>query len=297
MANIVVTGGAGFIGSNLVDYLIKKKHVVTVIDNLSTGSRKNINPQAFFIHLDIRNFPLLLKSIKNIDYIFHLAALPRIQRSILNPIETNEVNIQGTLNVLESARLNKVKKVIFASSSSVYGNQKQFPLKENMKPNPLSPYALQKLTGERYCQLYSSLYKLETLCLRFFSVYGPRQNEDEEHATVIAKFYHSKKRKKSFPVYGTGEQTRDFTHVYDVVEACFSVLNSKLYGKGQVYNVCSKKPYSIKKLVSLMDGEIKFLPIKEGEIKNIVGSYRSLFKAAGWKPNHRLEDYLKIKSK
>jgi nucleoside-diphosphate-sugar epimerase len=293
MANVVVTGGAGFIGSNLVDRLIREDHVVTVIDNLSTGNKRYINPQATFINMDIRNFPLLLKSIKNTNYVFHLAALPRIQRSILNPLETNDVNIQGTLNVLEVSRLNKVKKVIFASSSSVYGNQKHFPLTEDMTPDPLSPYSLQKLAGEWYCKLYSRLYNLETVCLRFFSVYGPRQNENEEHATVIARFQHLKNIKKPLPITGNGEQTRDFTHVDDVVGACLSIMNSiEFQGVGQAYNVCSGKSYSINKLALLMNGERIFLPSKTGEIKKMIGDNNSLFKATGWIPQRSLKEYL-----
>ncbi|MCX6732989.1 MAG: NAD-dependent epimerase/dehydratase family protein [Candidatus Roizmanbacteria bacterium] len=294
MANVVVTGGAGFIGSNLVDKLIAQKHKVSIIDNLSTGHKKNINPFASFINVDVRNFPEILKSINNIDYIFHLAALPRIQRSILNPIETSEVNVQGTLNILEAARLKKTKKVIFASSSSVYGNQSYFPLTEDMTPQPLSPYSLQKLIGEKYCQLYSKLYNLETVCLRFFSVYGPRQNEKELYATVIAKFQYLKKRNKPLLITGNGEQTRDFTHVDDIVEACISVLNPTTQANGEVYNVCSSKSYSVNNLAKMMGGNAIFLPHKEGEIQNMVGDYGLLNKKTGWKPNHYLEDYLKV---
>lgn len=293
MANVVVTGGAGFIGSNLVDALIAKNHTVTVIDNLSTGAKKNINSKAIFCKTDIRNFSFILKHTKDIDYIFHLAALPRIQRSISNPMETNEVNVQGTLNVLESARLNKVKKVIFASSSSVYGDQNTLPLKESMKPNPLSPYALQKLTGEWYCKLYHDLYKLETVSLRLFSVYGPRQNENEEHATIIAKFHHLTQKGKALSITGTGEQTRDFTHVDDVVVACLSTLSTRFQGRGHVYNVCSAKPYSINTLARLIGGKVYFVPKKEGEIQNMTGDYSALHKATKWKPKHNLEDYLK----
>lgn len=292
MANVVVTGGAGFIGSNLVDFLLSKKHKVDVFDNLSTGKESFIHPQATLIKGDIRDFTLLLNSTKNTDYIYHLAAAPRIQRSISDPVGTSEINIQGTLNILEVARINKVKKVIFSSSSSVYGDQKQLPLKEHMATAPLSPYALQKLTGEWYCKLYYDLYKLPTISLRFFSVYGPRQNEKDKHATVIAKFQYLKRKGMPLPIYGSGEQTRDFTHVSDVVQACFSVLNPKLQGRGQIYNVCSAKPYSVNKVARRIGGVAVSLPLRKGEIKKMVGDYSLLSKATGWKPVYSLEDYL-----
>lgn len=211
MSKIICTGGAGFIGSHLVDKLIDLGHKVAVLDNLSTGKLENLNPKAKFTKGSIND-----NYIYNADYVFHLAAIPRVPYSVKYPEETHETNIDGTLKVLLGARKSKVKKVIFASSSSVYGDQ-ELPLRENMISHPVSPYAFHKLVGEGYMRLFNEVYGLPTVSLRFFNVYGLRADPNSEYSLVIAKFLKLKKEGKPLPIYGDGEQTRDFTYVDDLV--------------------------------------------------------------------------------
>jgi len=293
MTKVLVTGGAGFIGSNLVDRLIKDGYKVTVLDNLSGGKRENLNPKAKFYKVDICNFEKILPLFKGIDYVFHLAALPRVPFSIEKPIETNKVNVDGTLNVLFASYKNKVKRVIYASSSSVYGEQKTLPLKETMTPNPLSPYALQKLIGEMYCKIFANLYGLETVSLRFFNVYGPRMNPEGAYALAIGKFLKLKKEGKPLTIYGDGNQTRDFTHVFDVVEANILAMKSKKVGKGETLNICFGKNYSINYVADLIGGKRVYLPPRKGEPKHTLGDNSLAKKLLGWKPKVSLEKGIK----
>ena len=207
--NIVVTGGAGFIGSNIVKEL-EERNTVTVIDDLSTGDFKNIKDlverkKIKFINGSITDLNLLQKTFKNIDYVFHQAAIPSVPRSIKDPIKSNLVNVNGTLNVLTAAKKNNVLKVIYASSSSVYGDTPTIPKKEDMKPYPLSPYAISKLTAEYYCRIFSEVYNLPTICLRYFNVYGPNQNPHNEYAAVIPKFINNISNEKPPIIYGSGK--------------------------------------------------------------------------------------------
>jgi UDP-glucose 4-epimerase len=252
---IIVTGGAGFIGSNLVRAL-EKYNTVKVIDNLSTGYLKNIkdlinNTKIEFIKGNITNLNFLQKTFKDVDYIFHLAAIPSVPRSIINPIKSNHANINGTLNVLIAAKDNNVKKVIYSSSSSVYGDTPTLPKKEDMKPCPLSPYAVSKLTSEYYCQVFTEVYYLPTICLRYFNVYGPHQDKKSEYAAVIPKFITSVLNNNSPVIFGNGKQTRDFTFVKDAVNANILAAKSKETG---VFNIAYGKRISINKLAkSIMD--------------------------------------------
>lgn len=289
MSKVTVTGGAGFIGSHLANELVNNNYKVVIIDNLSTSNKANFHQKARFKKIDIRDFNALRQSIKGSDFVFHLAALPRIQRSINNPLETNEVNVQGTLNVLEAARLNNIKRVIFTSSSSVYGNQEKLPLTEDMIPQPLSPYALQKLVGEKYCQMYTDLYGLETLSLRLFSVYGPGQNGKEEYATAMGRFKHLKEQGKPLIIYGDGNQTRDLTYVGDVVRALISSIEIP-YLKQRVINICAGKSYSINQIAKLVGGKIIYKEKRKGESQNIKGSNILADKILHWQPHTFLEE-------
>jgi len=246
---IIITGGAGFIGSNLVRAL-EKYNTVKVIDNLSTGYLKNIkdlinNTKIEFIKGNITNLNFLQKTFKDVDYVFHLAAIPSVPRSIINPIKSNHANINGTLNVLIAAKDNNVKKVIYSSSSSVYGDTPTLPKKEDMKPCPLSPYAVSKLTSEYYCQVFTEVYYLPTICLRYFNVYGPHQDKKSEYAAVIPKFITSVLNNNSPVIFGDGKQTRDFTFVKDAVNANILAAKSKETG---VFNIAYGKRISINKL-------------------------------------------------
>jgi len=247
--NIIVTGGAGFIGSNLVKQLVETNHVV-VIDDLSTGHIKNIqnlitSKKIEFINGTITDLELLQKTFRNVDYIFHEAAIPSVPRSIKDPLKTNAAIALGTLNVLIAARDNHVKKVIYASSSSVYGDTPTLPKKEDMTPNPLSPYAVSKLTAEYFCQIFTRLYGLSTVSLRYFNVYGPWQDPASEYAAVVPKFITSVLNNRSPIIYGDGEQTRDFTFINDVVNANILAAESTSTG---IFNIACGKRISIKNL-------------------------------------------------
>ena len=218
----LVTGGAGFIGSNLVEELLKRGHAVRVIDNFSTGRRDNLAPFLKDIQLvegDIRSLEVLRSAFQGSDFILHEAALPSVPRSIQDPVTTHEVNATGTLNVLIAARDCGVKRVVYASSSSVYGDSEELPKHEAMTPNPLSPYACAKLAGEHYCRVFSRLYGLETVALRYFNVFGPRQDPTSQYAAVIPKFIAAIREDRQPVIYGDGEQSRDFTPVANVVAA------------------------------------------------------------------------------
>jgi len=287
---ILVTGGAGFIGSNLVDRLIDEGYKVFVIDNLSSGKKENLNKKAIFYKADICNLNKIFPLFKGIDYVFHLAANPRVLFSVENPIESHKVNVDGTLNVLYASYKNKVKRLIFASSSAVYGNIKKLPLREDMKPNPISPYGLHKLIGEYYCKLFSDLYNLETVCLRYFNVYGPKMDPEGPYALVIGKFLKLKKENKPLTIYGNGKQTRDFVYVNDVVEANILAMKSKKVGKGEVINICSGKNYSINYIAKLIGGEKIYLPARKGEMKHTLGDNSLAKKLLGWNPKVNLEE-------
>ena len=218
----LVTGGAGFIGSSIVEDLLKRGYDVRVLDNFSTGSRKNIsefNSNIELLEGDIRSYHIVKKSVQGIDVILHQAALPSVPRSINDPITTNEVNVIGTLNLLDAAKDAGVEKFVFASSSSVYGDNPELPKYEGMIPNPLSPYAVSKLTGEKYCQVFANLYGMQTIVLRYFNVFGPRQDPNSQYSAVIPKFIKAIKENKKPIIYGDGKQSRDFTYVSNVVEA------------------------------------------------------------------------------
>jgi UDP-glucose 4-epimerase len=246
----VVTGGAGFIGSNLSESLLTLGEV-SVIDDLTTGNVSNIshlynNENFSFLNCSVLDFNTILKATEKVDYIYHLAALPSVSRSIKDPVQTNNVNVNGTLNILEAARRNGVKKVIFASSSSVYGDTPVLPKTESMKLNPLSPYAISKLSAEYYCRIYSKIYDLPTVCLRYFNVYGPKQNPNSEYSAVIPKFITQILNGKQPIINGDGFHTRDFTYIQDVVQANINALKSNVDG---FFNIAYGGQTSLNQLV------------------------------------------------
>jgi len=257
----LVTGGAGFIGSNIVKELLKRGKFVRVLDNFATGKRENVfefknNPNFELIEGDLRSFHIVRNAVKGMDYILHQGALPSIPRSINDPITTNEVNILGTLNILEAAKEFGVKRVVYASSSSVYGNSEEsasgrsemLPKTEDMPVQPLSPYALSKYTGERYCQIYYKIYRLETVVLRYFNVFGPNQDPTSQYSAVIPKFVKLMKEDQSPTIYGDGMQSRDFTYVANVVEANLLACTTKGIA-GEVFNIACGEKYTVLQLV------------------------------------------------
>jgi UDP-glucose 4-epimerase len=255
MKNVLVTGGAGFIGSNLVPLLIQKGYHVTVFDNLTTGKLENLSKSQGettfrFVKGDIRNPQDLNNALLGIDAVVHLAALIDVTASVQNPELNNAVNVAGTLNVLQQSTKQGVKKLVFASSTAVYGDVKTLPVTETTSLHPLSPYAASKAAGEAYCQAFHRCYGIEAVSLRFFNVYGPK-NENSPYSGVITKFLRKAKDGKALTVEGDGEQTRDFIHVSDIAQALALALEAKDVG-GEVFNVCTGQPTSINNLVDAL---------------------------------------------
>ncbi len=251
----LVTGGAGFIGSHIVEELLKGGEKVRVLDNFSTGKRENIAPFLKEIELidgDIRNPEVVKKAMKGVDYVLHQAALPSVSRSIKDPITTNEVNVLGTLNILMAAKEAEAKKIVYASSSSVYGDTPQLPKREDAGVSPLSPYALSKLAGEEYSRLFTSLYGLEIVILRYFNVFGPRQDPTSQYAAAIPKFISSMLKGKRPTIYGDGEQSRDFTYVLNVVNANLLAITSKT--KEGIFNIACGERIAVNELVKNLNG-------------------------------------------
>ncbi len=250
----LVTGGAGFIGSNLVDELVSRGHKVIVIDNLSTGKKEYINPRAEFHRVDIRDLEKIKPLFAGVDYVFHLAAFPRVQPSIDDPVTANDINLNGTLNVLVAARDAKVKRVVYSASSSAYGNQAKMPLREDMPAQPLSPYGLQKYIGELYCRLFSEIYGLPTVSLRYFNVYGPRQATEGAYCLVMGIFVRQRLAGQPMTITNDGEQRRDFTFVGDVVRANILAAESPWVGQGEVINIGRGHNYSVNELAQMIGG-------------------------------------------
>ena len=254
MRKVIVTGGAGFIGSNLVDALIERGFEVHVIDNLVNGKIENVNKKAILHKLTITDLYSIKPAFTGAEYVFHLVALPRVQFSIEHPIETNRTNVEGTLNVLIASHETGVKKFIYSSSSSVYGDQPALPLKETMAPLPKSPYGLQKYIGELYCKVWNHVYGLPTVCLRYFNVYGPRSNTEGAYALVIAKFLKQRMNGESMTITGDGRQTRDFIHVRDVVRANLLAMESPNVGRGEAINIGAGRNQSVNRIAELIGG-------------------------------------------
>ena len=279
----LVTGGAGFIGSNLVDRLIDDGHEVVIIDDLSTGKEENINQKAEFYNRDISKFyPVDFGIFDKIDIVFHLAAKARVQPSIENPIKFNRTNVDGTLNVLKASADAGVKRFIYSSSSSVYGEVKHLPSSEKSQLNPISPYALQKLIGEQYCKLFSDLYGLETVCLRYFNVYGERQPLKGAYCLVMGIFANQVLNNKSLTINGDGNQRRDFTYVGDVVEANIKAAIVKKKLKGEVFNIGKGSNRSVNELAAAMVG-----------LPNKINAYPRIYKESVMEPKETLADNFK----
>ena len=293
MPKIIVTGGAGFIGSNLVDALIEKGHEVLVIDNLSTGRKENLNSKAKFFEKDLRNFEEIRPIFDGVDFVFHEAALPRIPLSIQKPKETNDINIGGTLNALIASKEAGVKKFIYAASSSAYGRKVELPMQEDMPCAPVNPYGLQKYVGELYCKVFNEIYGLPTVSLRYFNVYGPRQPKEGAYVPVIGRFLTQRKEGQPLTITGDGTQTRDFTHVFDLVGANILAMESEKVGKGEVINIGSHHNHSINELAKLISDKVAYIPLPAGEMHDTLADISKAKELLGWEPKENMEDFIK----
>jgi nucleoside-diphosphate-sugar epimerase len=255
MSVYLVTGGAGFIGSNIVEELVRRGERVRILDNFSTGKMENVASFQEGIELmegDLRHLDTVRQATEGVDYILHQGAIPSVPKSIDSPLDTDESNVRGTLNLLVAARDSGVKKVMYASSSSVYGDTPTLPKTEEMKPAPLSPYAVSKLAGEHYCQVFCQVYGLETVALRYFNVFGPRQDPTSQYAAVIPKFVTAMLRGEQPVIYGDGEQSRDFSYVTNVVQANLLAATAPGVG-GQVFNIACGQRYNLLELVATIN--------------------------------------------
>ena len=272
----LITGGAGFIGSNIVGKFLDQGEKVRVVDNFSTGRRENIqefleNSNFELLEGDLSDLEVCQRAVKDIDFVLHQAAIPSVPRSISDPLTSNSSNVSATLNLLIASRDEKVKKFVFASSSSIYGDNPVSPKKEDFPVNPISPYGLTKYTGEKYAQLFYEIYGLPTICLRYFNVFGPKQDPESEYAAVIPKFIIALLNKQSPVVFGDGEQTRDFTFVDNIVQANLLAIKAKT-GFGEVFNIACDEQISLNQLLELLqeiigtDIKPKYAKPQQGDI-------------------------------
>lgn len=288
MSKLIVTGGAGFIGSHLTDELIALGHEVVVVDNLMLGKKEFVNAKADFQELDIRNLDDLKKVFAGAEAVFHLAADPRLPVSIEDPVGAHEINVTGTLNVLEAARKTGVKKVIFSSSCAAYGDQK-LPIKENVTMSPKDPYGTHKLMGEQYCRLFNQLFGLETVCLRYFNVYGPRKLNTGSYPMVIPVFLGQKKSGEPLTITGDGETTRDYVHVSDVVNANILAWQSSVVD-GTAINVGTGIQTSVNEIANLVGGEAIHVAERPGEMRKAEADIKRANELLGWVPKTLLKD-------
>jgi nucleoside-diphosphate-sugar epimerase len=299
---VLVTGGAGFIGSNLVRRLLELGDEVRVLDNFSTGGRPNLAEIADEIEVvegELRSYERVHNATRGMELVFHQGALPSVPRSVQDPLTTGAVNVEGTLNVLLAARDEDVRRVVFASSSSVYGNSGTLPRTETQFPDPISPYAVSKLAAERYCVSFSRVYELETVVLRYFNVFGPRQDPTSQYAAVVPRFIAAIDAGEPIPVYGDGEQSRDFTYVDNVVEA--NVRAAEVDGvSGSVLNVATGRQLTVNELADSI-GEVLGKPVEREYLQPRAGDVRDSWadvgeaqRLLGWEPHVALEDGLRL---
>jgi UDP-glucose 4-epimerase len=303
MSKVLVTGGAGFIGSHLTEALLRKGYSVRVLDDFSTGKRENLifdkaYPSLEIIEGDIRDFSTCQKAMKGMEYVFHQAALPSVQRSVEDPETSNAINVGGTLNILLAAKEVGVKRVIYASSSSVYGDTPTLPKHEEMPSNPLSPYALQKYVGEQYCRLFYQLYSLETIALRYFNIFGPKQDPNSLYSAVIPKFIDALLQGRPPIIFGDGEQSRDFTYIENVVQANLLAMSAE-HLHGEAINIAYGKRISLNQLLNLLKEILgsKLSPIHEeprqGDVRHSLADIRKGKEIINYEPTVGIEIGLK----
>lgn len=295
----LVTGGAGFIGSNLTEFLVQQGATVRVLDNFLTGKRENLQAVAQQIDLvegDLRDLGQVARAVAGVRQVIHLAALPSVPRSVAEPRLAHEININGTLNLLLAARDAHCERVVFSSSSAIYGETPTLPKREDMAPAPVSPYGLHKITGEYYCRVFWQLYGLPTVSLRYFNVFGPRQDPQSQYAAVIPKFITSMAAGRSPVVFGDGTQSRDFSHVQNVIEANLAACQAPQAALGQAFNVACGERTTLLDLVQTINTILgtnitpQFEPPRAGDIKHSLADIGNAAKWLGWTPCIRFPD-------
>jgi UDP-glucose 4-epimerase len=302
MSKVLVTGGAGFIGSNLTESLLRKKHFVRVLDDFSTGKRENLifgkeHPLLEILEGDIRDLRTCKKAIRGVEYIFHQAALPSVQRSIEDPGISNAINVGGTLNILLAAKEEGVKRVIYASSSSIYGDTPTLPKHEEMPPHPPSPYALQKYIGEQYCRLFYQLYGLDSVSLRYFNIFGPKQDPNSVYSAVIPRFIDALLHDRPPIIFGDGEQSRDFTFIENVVQANLLAMSAE-HLHGEAMNIACGKRISLNQLLKILKKILgsKLTPIyqepRKGDVRHSLADIRKSKKFINYMPKVGTEEGL-----
>ena len=296
----LVTGGAGFIGSNLVDALVRRGDRVVVLDNLSTGKRENLESHSDRVTLvegSITDLPTVRNAMHEVDFVFHEAALASVQRSVDDPLTSNDVNVKGTLNVLVAARDAGVKRVVYAASSSAYGDTEELPKHEDMPPKPQSPYALQKWVGEHYCRVFSELYGLDTVGLRYFNVFGPRQDPNSHYAAVVPIFVTRLLTNAAPTIYGDGEQSRDFTFIDNVVSANLKACDGGPK-RGAVVNIACGAQYTLNELHALLgtligtDVKPVYADARVGDVRHSMADVSAARELLGWQPEIDFRDGL-----
>ena len=309
MSLFVVTGGGGFIGSNLVEAILRRGDSVRALDNFTTGRRVNLEQAAAWakqgggsfqlLEDDIRDLDACRRAMAGADYVLHQAAIPSVQRSVADPLATNEVNVGGTLNLLVAARDAKVKRFVMASSSSLYGESETLPKVESMAPAPISPYGLQKLAGETYCGIFHRLYGLPAIALRYFNVFGPRQDPGSEYSAVIPKFISLIKKGGQPTIYGDGEQTRDFSYIANVVQANLNACEAGPAALGTAFNIACGERISLNDLVSILSGfagrkvQAAYAPHRPGDIKHSLAGIEKAASLLGYRPDVSVRDGLR----
>jgi nucleoside-diphosphate-sugar epimerase len=297
----LVTGGAGFIGSHLAQALVEAGNKVRILDNFSTGKEENISHLLDDIEVvrgDLRDLETVRKAVKGVEFVFHEGALPSVQKSVGDPLTTNHVNITGTLHVLMAARDEGVRRVIYAASSSAYGDSPTLPKTETMTAKPLSPYAVQKYAGEHYCRVFYDLYGLETVSLRYFNVFGPRQDPTSQYAAVIPRFITALAKGEPPTVYGDGEQTRDFTYIDNVVEANLRAARAG-GAAGEVINIASGTQYSLNDVLRLLRGilrtdiEAVYTDPRPGDVRHSLADISKARSLLGYAPKVTFEEGLR----
>jgi nucleoside-diphosphate-sugar epimerase len=297
----LVTGGAGFIGSHIVRRLVHEDQLVRVVDNFSTGHSvhlKDVYDSIEFVEGDLADERVSDEAVRDVAYVLHQAAVPSVQRSVRDPIGTNRSNVTATLNLLESCRKAGVRRLVYAASSSAYGDTEVLPKIEEMTPNPLSPYALQKFVGERYCKLYYDLYGLETVSLRYFNVFGPNQDPYSDYSAVIPKFITRMIAKEPITVYGDGEQSRDFTYVENAVQANFLALRATA-APGNVCNVGCGEKITLNELIRLLEAilrikaEVNYTDPKAGDVRHSLADLSLARRILGYEPKVMVKEGLK----